>query len=166
MIGTTGSANSASELIDLLSASDLTLGVAESLTGGLVTAQLTRVSGASAVIRGGVVAYSADIKESLLHVSSEAIAQGVVSEAVALQMALGVRALLAVDISVACTGVAGPGIHQGISPGTVWIAGASEHYQGSKLLMIDGDRDQVREETVDQMIDFVRTRFFPGEAHP
>ncbi len=166
MIGTTGSANSASELIDLLTASGLTLGVAESLTGGLVTSKLTRVHGASAVIRGGVVAYSPDIKELLLHVSSEAIAQGVVSEMVALQMALGVRALLTADISVACTGVAGPGSHQGILPGTVWIAGASEHYQGTKLLMINGDRDQVREETVDHMIDFVRTTFFPGWSHP
>jgi PncC family amidohydrolase len=161
MSSTTDSANSAARLLNLLITSGLTLSVAESLTGGLLTARLTKFPGASAVIAGGVVAYSSDVKETLLHVSPESIAQGVVSDAVASQMALGVRVLLKSDISVACTGVAGPGSHDGIPQGTVWIAGASKHLQATKLLKIDGDRDQVREETVDHMIDFVSNNFFP-----
>jgi nicotinamide-nucleotide amidase len=156
------SPNSAASLINRLVAAHTTMGVAESLTGGLVTATLTSVPGASAVIRGGVVAYSAAGKESLLHVSHEAIAQGVVSEAVALQMALGVKKILDVDISVSCTGVAGPGDQDGIRQGTVWIAGASKTYQGAQLFQFEGDREQIRDLTVEHVIDFAHNRLISG----
>ena len=149
-------------LINRLVTGRMTMGVAESLTGGLVTARLTSVPGASAVIRGGVVAYSAAVKETLLHVSHEAIAQGVVSEAVALQMALGVRKILDVDISVSCTGVAGPGDHDGVRQGTVWIAGASNMYQGAQLFQFEGDREQIRDLTVEHIIDFAHNRLLSG----
>lgn len=148
------SEKSAKDLVDLLLSRGLTLGVAESLTGGLVTAELTSIPGASRAIRGGVVAYNADVKAELLGVSVHEIARGVVSEEVALQMARGVRKHLKVDIALACTGVAGPGDQDGVPPGTVWIAAASDLYQGTELLHIDGDRDQVRKRTVNLVIEF------------
>lgn len=134
--------------IELLVKSQQTLGIAESLTGGLVAATLTSVPGASAVFRGGVVAYQPDVKSALLQVSEHEISRGVVSEEVALQMAQGVRHLLSADFGLACTGVAGPGDHDGVPHGTVWIAGASKMHHSTKLLRIDGDRAEVRKMTV------------------
>jgi nicotinamide-nucleotide amidase len=132
----------------------LTLAIAESLTGGLVTAELTSVPGASKVIRGGVIAYHSDLKSELLLVSAQDITRGVVSEEVVIQMARGVRQLCGADIGLACSGVAGPGDHDGVAQGTVWIAGTSESYQGAKLLHIEGDRDHVRKMTADMLIRF------------
>ncbi|PJE25680.1 nicotinamide-nucleotide amidase [Pseudooceanicola antarcticus] len=88
----------------------LSLGTAESCTGGLIAAALTDVPGSSSVVLGGVVSYAVAVKEALLEVPPEVIVEhGVVSEEVARAMARGARAGLRADLVVATTGVAGPG---------------------------------------------------------
>lgn len=96
----------------------LALGVAESLTGGLVTEVLARGPNASQWLRGGVVAYASEVKHELLGVR----AGPVVSEAAAIDMAAGVVQVLGGDIGLAVTGAGGPDPQDGQPPGTVWMA--------------------------------------------
>lgn len=87
-----------------------TVAAAESCTGGLVTHRLTNIPGSSDYVVGGVVAYSNQVKQTILKVKQGTlIAHGAVSEQTAGEMALGVKALLKVDVAVSITGVAGPG---------------------------------------------------------
>ena len=100
-----------------------TVAVAESLTGGLVCAALTSVPGASAVMRGGVIAYATDLKAALLGVDSELLArEGAVHPDVAVAMARGVATRLDAEYGVATTGVAGPEPQDGHPVGQVYIA--------------------------------------------
>jgi nicotinamide-nucleotide amidase len=97
-------------VLELCRARGLTLGTAESCTGGLVAARLTTVAGASDVFRGGIVAYDNDVKDALLGVPADLLATyGAVSAEVAGAMAHGARERLGVDVAVSVTGVAGPG---------------------------------------------------------
>lgn len=107
----------------------LTIAVAESCTGGLVLHRLTNISGSSAYVVGGVVAYSNAVKRSALGVEAEALAQhGAVSEIVARQMARGVCAHLNADVGISTTGVAGPSGGTPEKPvGTVWTGYADAH---------------------------------------
>lgn len=125
----------------------------ESLTGGLVAAALTSVAGSSSSVAGGLVTYSAALKVSLAGVDPDVIArESVVSEAVAQQMAQGVRTRAGVHVGLSCTGVAGPGPQDGKAPGTVWTAVASPLGMSSELLALPGDRQQVREATVEALL--------------
>ena len=110
-------------LLDALADAGRTLALAESCTGGAVSARLTAVPGASRALRGGVVAYSNRAKRDVLGVDPATIeAHGAVSEAVALEMAAGVRDRLAADVGVGVTGVAGPTGGTPDKPvGTVWL---------------------------------------------
>ena len=101
----------------------LTLATAESLTAGLLASTIAEVPGCSAVLRGGVVAYSSDVKASVLGVDARLL-EHVVSEQVAARMALGATQVLSADIGVGTTGAAGPASLDGQAPGTVWIANA------------------------------------------
>ncbi len=113
----------AAGLVAALTARSLTIATAESLTGGLVCAALTEVPGASAVVRGGVVAYATDLKAVVLGVDPDLLAAGgAVQEEVARQMALGVCRLLGAAVGVATTGVAGPDPQDGRPVGTVFVA--------------------------------------------
>ena len=109
---------------DLLRARGLRLAVAESCTGGAISARVTAVAGASAVFCGSVVAYSNEAKTDLLGVPEALIeAEGAVSEAVALAMAAGARSRFGAEIGVATTGIAGPSGGTPDKPvGTVWLA--------------------------------------------
>ena len=121
-----------------------TIGVAESLTGGLVTAALVSVPGASTVLRGGIVAYATDLKSGLLGVDSDLLAErGAVDEAVAAQMAAGVRAATGADVGLATTGVAGPDAQDGQEPGVVFIAVSTPVTSEVHRFDLDGDRSQV-----------------------
>ena len=92
-----------------LRARGLTLAVAESSTGGLIAKRLTDVSGSSAYLIGGVIAYADAVKERLLGVEAETLrAHGAVSAPVAQQMAAGARTLLETDLAISVTGIAGP----------------------------------------------------------
>lgn len=113
----------ATRVVQLLTASGLTVAVAESLTGGLVCAALTDVPGASRCLRGGVVAYATDLKAALLGVDPGLLArEGAVHPDVARAMARGVAMRLGADLGVATTGVAGPDPQDGRPPGTVHVA--------------------------------------------
>lgn len=113
----------ARELVGLLRRSGLTLAVAESLTGGAVTAAIVDVPGASTCLRGGVVAYASDLKSTLLGVDVALLSEhGAVHPDVALAMAVGVRERLGADLGLATTGVAGPDPQDGAAPGTFHVA--------------------------------------------
>jgi nicotinamide-nucleotide amidase len=152
------------ELVAELTRRGLRIAVAESLTGGLVVAELTRIPGASAVVSGGIVAYDTDVKRSLLGVSAELLArEGAVHPEVAGQMADGVRRALAVagrpaDVGVSTTGVAGPTSQEGKPAGTVFLGVASDDRIESVQLELRGDRDEIRAATVQAAIRAVLAR--------
>jgi len=123
----------------------LTVAVAESLTGGGVTAALVDVPGASRVLRGGVVAYATELKASLLGVDADLLGRaGPVHPEVAAQMARGVRSRLGADLGLATTGVAGPGGQDGHPAGEVHIAVDTAGGTRVESLRLDGDRSAVR----------------------
>lgn len=124
----------------------LSLGTAESCTGGLVAARLTEIPGSSDVFIGAVVCYANALKTSLLDVDPELIAaDGAVSESVARAMARGACRRLGVDVAVAVTGIAGPGGGTASKPvGTVWLALAQGDEVEARRLQIPGDRHNVR----------------------
>jgi nicotinamide-nucleotide amidase len=149
--GAAGASSSdiAAALIARLTYDGRTVAVAESLTGGLVSAALTAIPGASAVVRGGVVAYSTALKRDLLGVDAELLNRvGAVDAEVAAQMADGVREKLGASFGVATTGVAGPDPQDGKAPGVVFVAVSTEHGRWHRELALTGDRDAIREETV------------------
>ena len=141
-------------VIALLAERGLTIAVAESLTGGLVVAELVKTPGASAVVRGGIVAYDTELKHTLLGVDAGLLAvHGPVHEDVARQMAAGVRAALSVgelsaDIGIATTGVAGPEPQNGVEVGTVFVAIALGIEIHVMELALDGDREAIRSAVV------------------
>ncbi len=112
------------EIIRLLVESSRTLAVAESCTGGLVGHRLTQVAGSSAAFLGGVIAYHNSVKEKILGVPAEVLErEGAVSEAAALAMAQGARRLLAADMALAVSGIAGPTGGTAEKPvGTTYVA--------------------------------------------
>jgi nicotinamide-nucleotide amidase len=124
----------------------VTIGAAESCTGGLVGARLTEIPGSSDVFIGGVVCYANALKTSLLDVAADLIAaEGAVSELVARAMARGACRRLGVDLAVAVTGVAGPGGGSEAKPvGTVWLAVAEGEVTEARRLQLPGDRHNVR----------------------
>jgi nicotinamide-nucleotide amidase len=132
----------------------LTVAAAESLTGGGVTAELTRVAGASAVVLGGAVVYATELKHTLLGVDAELLAEfGPVHPAVAAQLAEGVRRRLAVegraaDYGVSTTGVAGPDPQGGKPVGTVYVGIASAESTRVVELALSGSRESIRRQVV------------------
>lgn len=113
----------AAVVLRLLTERGETLAVAESLTGGLVAADITSVPGASRVFRGSVTSYATELKRDVLGVDGTLLAErGAVDPEVALQMAMGVRRVLGADWGIATTGVAGPDEQDGQPVGTVFVA--------------------------------------------
>jgi nicotinamide-nucleotide amidase len=129
-----------------LAARGETVAVAESCTGGLLGALLTDVGGSSAWMRGGVIAYANDVKESALSVPAELLAtHGAVSSEVAAEMAMGARAALGATYALAITGVAGPTGGTPDKPvGTVWMALAGPEGEVTRLGKLRGDRGMIR----------------------
>ncbi|WP_371328276.1 CinA family protein [Demequina sp. NBRC 110056] len=134
-----------SAVLDAALAAQVTLATAESLTGGALCSSLVDTPGASAVVLGGVVAYDAKLKHSVLGVDAALLRDhGVVSEATAAAMAAGVREVTGADVGVATTGAAGPEAHDGAAPGTVCLAVSTDGRTVARTLMVPGDRAQVR----------------------
>ena len=143
----------AAHLLAALGARGWSLGVAESLTGGLVSAALVDVPGASAVLRGGVVAYATDLKGTLLGVDAALLAsRGAVDPDVARAMAAGARERLGADVGLATTGVAGPDPQDGQPPGTVHVAVCTPTGTQVRSLRLVGDRARVRALSVDAVL--------------
>ena len=122
----------------------LTLATAESCTGGNIARLLTSQAGASAYFKGGVVAYSNEVKESILGVKHSTLeAHGAVSEETVREMVEGVRTKLGADLAIATTGIAGPDGGTPEKPvGTVWIAVADATHTEAKLLQFGANRRQ------------------------
>ena len=143
-----------SVVLDLLRSRGLTLGVAESVTGGLIAGRLTNVPGSSSVFRGGIVSYASDVKFDVLGVNPGPV----VSEEAAVQMAQGARRVLGASVALAVTGVAGPDEQDGRAVGTLCIgvalADGSTH---STTSMLPGQRDQMRQFSVITALAFLRT---------
>lgn len=131
----------------------LTLGLGESLTGGLISARIVNVPGASDWYRGCIVSYSSDIKYDLLGVGGGPV----VSERAAIEMAQGVRKLLGCDVSLSITGVAGPEMQDGRSVGTVFVGASSESFGDRCIeLKLPGDRDRIRQFATISSLDWLR----------
>lgn len=140
--------NEAIRVIKSLTQQEKTLATAESCTGGLLGKLLTDVPGASAVYLGGVISYAYSVKEELLGVDADILAQqGAVCESVALQMAQGVRTRLHADYALSVTGNAGPGTEpKNPNVGEIYVACASEEKTLCRKLTLHGNREQNRED--------------------
>ena len=141
-----------SVVLDLLRERGLTLGLAESVTGGLVAARLTGVPGASDVVRGSIVSYASDVKFDLLGVPEGPV---VTAEAAA-EMAVGCARVLGADVGLALTGVAGPAEQEGQPVGTLHVGVASDDGVTTTSLRLPGPRDQMRQFSVISSLDVLR----------
>jgi nicotinamide-nucleotide amidase len=142
-----------SVVLDLLRSRGLTLGLAESVTGGLVAGRLTNVAGSSDVLRGSIVSYASEVKFDVLGVTPGPV----VSESVAVEMAIGARRVLGSDVGLALTGVAGPADQDGVKPGTLCVGLAlPDGSTQSRTLQLPGVRDQMRQLSVISALDFLR----------
>ena len=139
----------AERTVSLLIEKNLTISAAESCTGGLFTKLITDVAGSSAVLDASVVTYANDAKIKFLGVSEDNIREfGVVSEAVASEMAAGATKLMGADVGVGITGIAGPGGGSREKPvGLVWTAVCYKGKVYPAKLQLSGDRETVREKT-------------------
>jgi nicotinamide-nucleotide amidase len=131
-------------ILDLMKANHLTLSTAESCTGGYISHLLTQHAGSSAVFVGGAVAYSYDLKESILSVKHQTLTDfGAVSEQTVKEMATGAIDHFKTDYAIAVSGIAGPeGGMPGKPVGTVWIAIASKNEVLAKLFTFTNKRIQ------------------------
>ncbi|WP_127472598.1 CinA family protein [Microbacterium sulfonylureivorans] len=146
----------AADVLEALGSRGWTIGTAESLTGGLVIATLVDVPGASAHVRGGVVAYATDLKAAALGVDQDLLDRaGSVDATVAQQMAEGARRVLGADVGVSTTGVAGPDPQDGLPVGTVFIAVSTPSGGAVRALRLAGSRGAIRASTVDSALELV-----------
>jgi nicotinamide-nucleotide amidase len=122
---------------------ELTIAVAESLTGGALSAAIARVEGSGGWYRGAIVAYSSAVKHDLLDVPTEKV----VSEPAARAMAETAATRLGADLTVAVTGVAGPDEQDGEPPGTVWMATHRDGRTETMRLHLPGSPEEIVEET-------------------
>ncbi len=141
-------------VLRLLREQGLTLGVAESLTGGLVASRLVGVPGVSDVLRGSVVSYSSEVKFDVLGVP----VGPVVSDDAAAAMAEGACRVLGSDVGIAVTGVAGPAEQEALPPGTVFLATTVDGVTETAMLRFPGDREQIRQFSVITVLDHLRKR--------
>lgn len=144
----------ATRLVAALTERGWTLGVAESLTGGALAAEIVSVPGASATLLGAVVAYATPVKATLLGVDAALLElHGPVHAEVAAQMAAGVREAVqvdgrAADIGISTTGIAGPDSPDGQPVGTVHIGVDGIFGTRTERFLFDGDRAAIRAQTV------------------
>jgi len=142
-------------VLDLLRKRGLTLGLAESITGGLVASRLVSVPGTSDVLKGGVVAYMTDVKRSVLGVTAESV----VSSECAAQLAAGARRVFDADVGLGVTGVAGPDEQEGQPAGTVFfglaLGDGPVEAVGTQL---PGQREMVRQFATISLLNLLRMK--------
>jgi nicotinamide-nucleotide amidase len=146
--------NMEAAVLELLRERGLTLAVAESVTGGLVTARLTEIPGASDVLRGGIVAYASELKFAQLGVPEGPV----VSAECATAMAVGVREKLGADVGIATTGVAGPTEQDGQPVGLVFVGIALGELVQAREVRLPGDRRRIRQFGVISVLNLLRLR--------
>ncbi|HET7034765.1 MAG TPA: nicotinamide-nucleotide amidohydrolase family protein [Thermomicrobiaceae bacterium] len=153
-------------MFELLPRHGLTLATAESCTGGLVAQRITSVAGSSTYYVGGVVAYSNELKMSLLGVPPELLERhGAVSRQCALAMAAGIRERTGAAIGVATTGIAGPGGATATKPvGLVYVACATPWGEDARECRLPGDRWSNTRASADVALDLVLARAREGLA--
>ncbi len=145
-------------VLAILEQRGMTLGLAESVTGGLMGARITDVPGASKVFRGSIVSYASQVKFDLLGVPEGPV----VNDDAVLAMAAGARRVLGADVGLAVSGVAGPDHQDGVPPGTVFVGLALGEEVDSTVLRLPGDRDRVRQFSVISALDWLRRRLLGG----
>lgn len=139
----------------VLRARGLTLGLAESLTGGLAASRLVNVPGASGWFRGSVVSYASEVKFDVLGVPVGPVVSGGAAKA----MAEGARRVLGADVGLSITGVAGPDGQDGQAPGTVFVGLAVPDQATEEVsFTVPGDRDRIRQYATIAALDFLRRR--------
>jgi nicotinamide-nucleotide amidase len=144
-----------SAVLSRLRARGWTLGVAESVTGGLIGGRIANVPGASETFRGTIACYATDVKRSLLDVN----ASPVVSEEAARQMAVGAQRVLGADVGIAVTGVAGPSEQEGVAVGTVCFGIAlPDGTVEAVTARLPGDRERVRQFSTISLLNLLRQR--------
>lgn len=136
----------------------VTIGTAESCTGGLISGALTSVAGSSASVMGGVVSYACSVKQAILGVEQSVLdSVGAVSRECALQMSQGACRALDAQVCVAVTGIAGPGgAVPGKPVGTVWFSVTTPERSVAVRHLFSGNRDQVRAKTVATALELLR----------
>lgn len=132
------------EISEIFWREGFTLATAESCTAGNVAAIITAIPGSSRFYKGGIVAYSNEVKQNLLHVKEETLSEhGAVSEETVVEMAHGAMEVLGVDFAVATSGIAGPtGGTQEKPVGTIWIAVCNKETVITGQLSEDNGREQ------------------------
>ena len=135
----------------------LSLGLAESCTGGYIAHLITSLSGSSEYFKGGIVAYSNEVKIQILQVEEQVInLYGAVSKEVVEQMAINILQILHVDYGVAVSGIAGPAGGSAEKPvGTVWIAVANKNNVNAKCFSFDGSREQIIKQAATAALDML-----------
>ncbi len=141
-----------SVVLQMLRERGLSLGLAESVTGGLVAGRITNVPGASDVFRGCVVSYASEVKFDVLGVPEGPV----VSEAAAAAMAVGAQRVLGADVALSLTGVAGPTEQDGMPVGTLCVGIAIGDEVSTRTLRMPGLRDQMRQMSVISALDLLR----------
>ncbi len=142
----------------MLTSRGLTVSTAESCTGGTISQLLTSIPGASVYFIGGLVAYSYEVKENDLGVSKRTlIAQGAVSEATVIEMAVGARRKFASDFAISVSGIAGPDGGTSEKPvGTVWIAIAGPNKSVARKYQFGDNRERNIERSAITAINMLR----------
>ena len=136
----------------MLKARGLSLGLAESLTGGLVASRLVAIPGASGWFRGGVVSYASEVKFTVLGVPEGPV----VSAEAAMAMAVGARTCLGSSVGLSVTGVAGPDLQEGQPLGTVFVGVAIGDRVVAERFMLPGDRERIRQFATINALDMLR----------
>jgi nicotinamide-nucleotide amidase len=157
----------AARVVATLTERGATLGCAESLTGGLLTAAVVDVPGASRVLRGGVVSYAREVKHTVLGVDADLLAtRGAVDPDVAVAMARGVCRVLGCDWGVSTTGVAGPDPCDGKAVGTAYVAVVGPGLAPRVVeLALAGEREDIRVGAVRCALELVVTALTEAPGH-
>ena len=135
----------AKSIVKKLTKKGLSLSVAESVTAGGLASESTKIAGSSKVFKGGVIAYSDEVKISELKISKADLKKHTaVSEEIAIAMAQAVRLKLKTDYAISTTGVAGPGKAYGQKVGTAWVGVSSKKESFAVALALSGDRESIR----------------------
>lgn len=163
-----GDVSLAEEVVGLLADRKQSIALAESCTGGLIAANITKVAGASQVFEAGIVSYSNTIKHKVLGVSNQVLSEyGAVSELVVNEMAAGALALANADYAVAVSGVAGPGGGSEEKPvGTVWIAWGKTNALRSKQFHFPYGREYFQMYVAAVALDLIRRDLLGGTETP